>query len=355
MRIIEILRKGSTLHLSFATIFIIPFQTYLLIPFSIESLNALQTHPLNLFQNNLILFIEFFSLPIIYCIIISLLFQPKRLVSPINIQIGSFALFSIFVINSYLDSTQKNYENLFIVMSLIAIYIMTIGFIQFFIVRWVIGLNYNDSDRRAFTINGSPKEIVHILGKNFKFSRNFKAEKKEGDNPIWIFTCFDNLRNTVIVAFGSFQNNKNKCVLAIVAYRKTMSWISKSQIATNMSVSIKNDIEYRLKEANKKYIIFPLKKVDDFVSSEAFCKIELETMTKFEVIIDFFRKIPTNFRRAIYITSFISIILTIALSFGKIDFNNYINVIVPVLIALIIEIGIPLKDVLKTKKIDEFD
>lgn len=359
MRLMEKLRKPSSRSLFFATIFIIPFQTVLLIPFSIESLSVLQDKPLNLFQNNPIILVGYMLLPIVYCIVVSLFFQPKRLVSPLHVQIGTFTLFSLIIINSFLKSsiTLTTIENLFMALFLIAIIIITIGLAQFLIVRWVVGLNYNDSDRASFIINGSPKEITKILGKGFLRTRRFilKKEYENADNPITILSCEDTSRNVVIIAFGTPQDNKDKCILATVAFHKNLSWISKSQTATEKRSSILHDIEGRLKRYNPKFTVSPFEKVDDFVSVTAFSYIELLTQSKIETTIGFFKRISKFVRRIIYFTIFALVVLTVACYMNYIDVNTYISVIIPTIIILIIEFGSTLRDGLSIKKIDEFD
>ncbi len=360
MRLIEKLKKGSTIELFFVTILIIPFQTALLFPFTIDFLSVLQEKPMTLFHNNPMLLIGFILLPIIYCIITSLLFQPKRLVSPLNIQIGTFVIFTFMFIYRYLDvpstSLVLSFEDLFLNLTVIAIVIFEIGMVQFFIVWWVIGLNYDSSDRLSFIINSPPKEITKILGKKFLKTNNFTQERKyeKTNNPTLILKCRDTFRNSIIMAFGSLQGNEDKCILATVAYHKGTSWISKSEIATERRNSIINDVKARLQQSNPNITIYPLDKVDDIVSVTTFSYIESMTNSKIEILAGFFHRITLFFKIAIFITVVMFIVLTTACYMQYLDTNTYVGVITPIIIALIIEFGVPLREELSIKKTDDF-
>jgi len=348
-----------TLTLFFATIIIIPIQTALLIPFSVQALSALRDEPLILFQNSLIILIGYILLPIIYCITISLLFKPKRIVSPMNIQIGTYVLFSIIFIYSYLEHsmTELEFEGVFFSLFIIFIFIMSIAFIQFFFVRWVIGLNLDETDRKSFLINAPSKDIIKILGNEFLFSRPFIKQKEcqTTDKPIWILRHRDNLNNYAIIAFGSQKDDENKCILATVAFHMGMSWVAKSDKASAICESIVNDINIRLKKTNNKITIIPLKKIDDIVSVMAFSFVDSATCSKIYIIRGFFRSISRFFRRAIIATIGAFTILTGACYFGYLSSDNYVAVIIPTLIVLIIEFGIPLREELQRKKTEWFE
>ena len=207
------------------------------------------------------------------------------------------------------------------------------------------------------SINNSAENVKKILGKDFLRTRRFSKLKlgyENKNNPIAVLKCDDNFRNYVLVAFGSLYNHKEKCVLSTIAFRKDISCISKSLDATAIRDAIVNDITERLKIVNPKFTITLLKKTDDIVSVTAHSYIQSVTQSKIGILLGFLRRITPFFRRAIYITVFIFIILSIACYLGYLDVNNYIAIIIPTIIALIIEVGIPLKDELSIKKIDEF-
>ncbi len=358
MRIVDVLRKPTTLHVIFAILFIIPFQTILFFPFTLETLDLLREPPTDIIQTEPILLVGYIILPIIYCIIVSLFLKPKTLVNPIHIQIGAYFISSVIIINGLLANTEFTSElfiNLFGVLVFISMYILMIALIQFFIVWWVIGLNYDGSTRQSFVINGSPNEIMKILGKDFLRIRNFNKPKPYGnpDNPI-IFTKCNELKHFVIVAFGAYQNSNNKCVLSTVAFHRGVSWVSESPRANAISDSIISYVKVKLQEKNTKYKITKLDKVDDFVSSTAFSFIEAITQPKIYIILEFFEKISSFFRYAIYLTIGAFLIFSIACLFGFIIIDSYVVAIVPTIIALAFEIGISLREEFSFKKMYDY-
>jgi len=234
---------------------------------------------------------------------------------------------------------------------------MTIAIAQFFIVWWVIGLNYDGSDRKTFIINDSPENVKKILGKEFLKTRKFSRLGqlyKDTDNPVTILKCDDNFRNNVVIAFGRLPDSKNKCIMATIAFNKSISWISKSSTASAICDAIVNDISERLKKANSKLKVIQLNNEYDLVSTTALGFVESLTRTKIEAVTQFFQKIPKFFRYTILLTILVFIILSVACYLDYLDVNSYIVGIVPTIIALIFEVGIPLKDELSLRKADDF-
>ncbi len=250
MRLIEKISELSSLKILFAVLFLIPIQAILFFPFIIESLDIFLYPLTDLVQIDQILLVGYLVLPIIYCIFISLLLNPKRLVNPMYIQIGAFLQFSFFYINNYLEKqpfTTNSLLNLFGGISLVGMYTILISLLQFVIVRWVVALNYKNCDRKSFIINKPPTEVRKLLGKNFLATKHFKPMVlyEKTNNPIIMLKSVDSVGNTIIIAFGSQYNVKNKCILATVAFHKGFSWISNSFIASTVRDSIVNDIKIR--------------------------------------------------------------------------------------------------------------
>ena len=307
MRILEI--KPTTLHIIFAILFIIPFQAVLFFPLTFETLEQFREPPADIIQTDLILLIGFILLPIIYSIYISLILTPKRIVNPLYIQIGAFFIFSWAVINNALTEsamiTSQTFANLFIGLFFVAMYIGLIGFIQYIFVWWVIGLNYESSNQCSYLINCPPKKVMKILGKEFKRIQRFGREKvlnERTDNPIVTLKCEDNNRNSVIIGFGSYNDDENKCILATVTYHKRFSCIKKSLRANAMCESIIAYIEKKLRKENVKFSVDKLDKVDDLVSISTFSLIENIIKSKFEILTYFYRKLSNFFRIAIFLT-----------------------------------------------------
>jgi hypothetical protein len=342
-------KEQSTVNLFFATVLLIPFQ--LLVLFSME--NAYLTSDTMLLWQLL----GYFVMTIIYCIVTSLLFHPKRIISPINIQVGTATTFSIFKIYNTVQTTQfmSTIGNLAGSLLFLTIFLIIIGWVQLPIVKWVIGLNFDSIDRTSFQIDGNLRDIMRILGDEFcnvwKFSR--RRDNPKAKKPIWVMKRFSLNRDFVVLAIGQ-SNNKNKCILATVAFHADQYGISKTKNASEIRNSIINDIEVRLMSSNLELNPTPLDKTDDAISTIAYEHAIAGTHSKIEITKGFFRNIPRFYRYAICITFIAFVGITIVFGMKLLDLSAYIGVAVVLVIALIIELGVPLREEL-SRQIEELD
>src|ERR1035437_8700948 len=127
--------EGSVVSLFFVTLFIVFLQTLLFIPVFGESLLNLQvtSGALFLFPTNLELVLIYFILPFLYCIFASFIFHPKRIVSPLNVQIGTIAVVCLMIIyraTSTLPQTSTVIQNLIVSIFFTAMIAVGIGIFQ---------------------------------------------------------------------------------------------------------------------------------------------------------------------------------------------------------------------------------
>jgi hypothetical protein len=361
MRLIEKIREPSSLKILFAVLFLIPFQAILFFPFTIESLDIFFYPVTNLVQIDQILLVGYLVLPIIYCIFISLILNPKRLVNPMYIQIGAFFQFSFFYINNYLEKqpfTTNSLVNLFGGISLVGMYTILISLLQFMIVWWVVALNYKNCDRKSFIINKPPTEVRKLLGKNFLATKHFRKPillYEKTDNPIIMLKSVDSVGNTIIIAFGSQYNVKNKCILATVAFHKGISWVSNSFRASTVRDSIVNDIKIRLKEKDSRITVSDIENTDDVVSRSVFSQIEVEITSKIVVFLSFLRNMSLYFKMAVLLTLIWITIINYAFFIKQwITMDAYTNIMIVSVIVILFQIGIPLRGEFSLKKADEY-
>ena len=128
--------------------------------------------------------IIYLLLPIFYCIPASLLFTPKRLISPLFIQLLTFVFAQLIVYPSIVQNpiifllqtsngnqsvSAAQYSEQFSVLYFLILIVA--GVVQFFAVRWVVGLNGNENDvnQKTFTF---PVEYAKLktmmLGRTFR-------------------------------------------------------------------------------------------------------------------------------------------------------------------------------------------
>ena len=363
MSVLEKCRKEqSTVALFFATILLIPFQFMLFATALTETaISTVLTERQVVFPDTIPLIITYLLLPIVYCIVVSQLFHPKRLVSPINIQIGTITVFSIVIIylalNNPLLISPQGFENLFTSVFFLDVFMGMIGFIQFIIVRWVIGLNFDSIERVSYSVNGSVRDILAILGNDFLIAHDFsrKKDKQNVENPIWVLKCRDPYGNSVILTIGKHNSDNDKTIIASTSYRTSLYGISKSQAATAMRTSIINDAEMRLNRSKLKLTLTPIENVDDRVSTNAYVHSLAATRSKTEITVEFLRNIPRYYLYAIIITIIAFVGVTIAFASNLMDSNGFVGALVVIVVALIIEIGVPLRDEIVHQKIEEID
>jgi hypothetical protein len=348
-----------TIGIIFATIIIIPVETFLLFPVTAQTFSSLSEDYSKIFPPGSYILTAYLMIPIIYCIFATLFFKPKRLISPLNVQIGTYILYSALIIyNTFsLNMNPEFYTDLVLGLVFVGFVILGIGMFQFFVVRWVVGLNYDSSDRITYHVNMKPQDVANILGKNFKRTWKFTYRKEESENekPAWYLKIKDTFSNYVLVGIGSMVEEPEKCIIATVAFQSDrIVWVQKSKTATEERESIINDIIGRLKKVNPQVTLEKINETSDEISVMTFAYVDSITRSKIGIFRDIFRIIPRNFKIAIGITITTLIVLSAACYFGFIDSNTYVGVMIPTLLALIFEFGIPLKDEFKKKKKYEF-
>jgi hypothetical protein len=361
----RIKKSQSTLSIFFATILVIPFQVLILGYALIQSLDVV-TAQVSFGVDVYAYFAGYIALTVIYCIILSLSFNPKRIVSPINVQIGSSVVLSILLIAYEIRNSVANtlaealnlLTALGIVISFLVFFLVALGFFQFFFVRWVVALNFESVDRLSYSINAKTEEVMSIMDDEFidvwGFSRR-KDNPKVKKNPIWILKCRDPYGNRVVLSVGSNSANDATSLLGTVAYQTTLYTVQSSKSALGMRTSIINDIKERLRKANAQFALTELATIDDTVSFKAYSHALASTCPKTEVTKEFFKKIPRYYLYGIIITVLAITFITGAFILGRLDVNTYIGAIIVPVIALIAELGVSLREELKSEEIEELD
>jgi len=364
MSIVEKLRKESApARLFFATLPIIPLQTWMLLSTITEAaISSLENAPQYFFPDTLTTGFAYFLLPIIYCIIVSLLFHPKRIVSPLWVQIGTQVIFSTIVITNAMTSASfrepQTYQNLVASLLGVALIAIMVGVVQEIIVKRVIALNFEDIDRASFTVDMNPKDFLKVVGDILRdvweFNRRKDNPKAKTENVIWVLKTHDRYGNYVILVVGSILGNKNKSTVATVAYHTSTYGISKSKNASNMRNSIIRDINGLLTENSKPNLV-PAKEVNDTISAKANNHALAVTRPKTAIVADFFKRIRRYYLFAMIFTAVVFAAMTVAYVTSVIMLNDYINSIIIVGIALVFELGASLAEEWHSREEEEID
>ncbi len=309
------------------------------------------------FPNDWLSLLGFIIFPIVYCSFASIVLHPKTMVNPILVQIGTIALVIILAMVN-ISNTQFILPTQFIaVLSfailLSAIFVIFVGIVQWLIVLWVIRMNYEDSDRVSYVINMKPKEILHKLGNSFLDDWGFSREHDVGE--IWVLERNDNER-CLLLELGTHPRDESKSILATVSYEKIgATWLVKSDSAKHLAEVIIDDIERHLDIKFKENTT----DLTDSISKLAYANIENLSRSRIEVTWVFLRKLSRPFKVMLGLTLFLLLgISVLYFNFNQqkyISSDTYIATVIGLVIVLLFEIGLPLRDELQKRKREEIE
>ena len=355
-------KNTFSIGLLVATLVLVAIETLFFLPTIANSRFAF-TSPnqwILLIPNNLFYFILYIVIPIIYCSVASLLFQPKKMIHPLHVQFIVFAVVVLMVINNvsitlgaFPNSTNSAMLLLGLSIGFSALFFIAMALMQWFSVRWLIRMNYEDSDRVSYIVDMPTKEILHKLGHSFLDDWSFSRERDIGEN--WILKREEENYRHLLIELGPHPLEENKSVIATVAFECTNNWIMKSPSASNNRDTLVSEIEKRLKlQFHDK-----LADLDNTVSRLAESNVKDMAHSRIEGGWLFLRRLSRMFKLMLGLTVALLFVLSIAYFNFNANINmssdTYIGAIVALLIVLFIEIGFPLREELAKKKREEID
>jgi len=214
-------------------------------------------------------------------------------------------------------------------------------------------MNYESSSEKAFVVDLKTKAILHKLGSSFLDDHNFSRKCDLGD--IWRLERSDGNFRYLLIEVGPHPDDGAKSILATVAYEIRRNRVFESRSASNLRDIIVGDIEKRLG------LEFAKKMTDltDPVSRLAIDNVEDLGRSRIEVTWDFLRGISKFYQAAIGLTASLLVVLSVVyFYFGQninLTSDSYIVTSVALFIALIVEIGVPLREELNKKKREEME
>lgn len=303
------------------------------------------------------LLLGFIFIPIVYCSFASILIHPKSMVSPILVQVGTIALVIIFtVMNLSLGVGILTVQRTVALIGLLAFsmaFVILIGFFQWIVVYWVVRMVYEDSDRVSYIIDMKPKVLLHKLGDAFLDVWIFTRECDVGE--FWVLERSDSNYRCLLLEVGAHPDDENKCVLATIAYEIIGSFIVKSDSASSIRDTVIDDIVKRIGVDFRKNTT----DLNDSVSKLAFVNVESYGRSRIEVTWAFLRKLPKLFKAMLGLTLTLLLGLTVVyFNFNEptiISSDTFLGAFVVLVVALFVEIGIPLRDELQKRKREEIE
>jgi hypothetical protein len=349
----KVKREKTIIGLVFVTLVIVTSLTFFFMPLINESIFTIQEQLFLVIPSTFLSLGLYLVLPIIFCSIASLLLHPKRVLSPIYVQIALVSVIMIMVVyrvsSSGLIVTDQSFLNLVLSYVFSLFFWGTIGWLQLKMVGWIVMSSVESMDQVTYSIDESLDSVLKCLKDDFFKVWRFREESDKKN--VKIFKRSDDQDRFVVIAIGSESEKSAKTIIATVAFQVDSYVMRKTKRASAIRDSIINDIKGRLK--------FSLKKenqdfiTDDFVSSRAYIRALDLTKSKFEIIQEFWKNIPKPFRIPIYIT--VGLFLLISFLYSQnlgVDSNTYVTTSIALFIAVTIELGIPLiKDLVAQKKL----
>ena len=366
MLILDKIRNAqATIDLFFITILSVPFHFLLLFSAAYTAAAATQDTPSFISRVILFsipLFIGYLVLTIIYCTIFSILFRPKRIVSPVNVQIGTGVAVSFVVFYGMVTTmnaatifqTLTFLGNLAVVMTFLMLFLGVIGAFQLIFVRWLVGLNLVGMDRKSYSIDGDV-EAVDKATREFLAFRGY-VRRSDIEKEI-LYKKPSSLSEQVILTLGPDPENNHDSILATVAFHKGTYGIEKSKLSSGFRDSTICEMTTRLLQNERSFDINEIKdcNFDDSVSAWAYGLAYAPTVSRIpriETLGALIERIPSFYRALIAVTIVILIGINVAFwtNFGNFDFNTYISITVGLVIALFVEAGVPLREEVFRKK-----
>jgi hypothetical protein len=351
-------RKTTSIGLIVLTFLAIALETVLFLPAILRAQQVflIQHQAELLLPTDWLSFLGFVILPIIYCSFASIALHPKTMVNPIHIQIGTSALVIILTLINLSTGSPTITAQLVGILSLSVVFssviVITIGIVQLMAVSWVIRMNYEDSDRISYIIKLKPKEMLHKLGNSFLDDWTFSRERDVSE--FWVLERNDNDR-CLLLEVGANPKDDTQTILATVAYEIIGNFIVKSDSANRIRDAILCDIEKRIG------INFRDKTtdLDDPVSKLAFVNVENYAHSRIEMTWSFLRKLSRLFKVMLGLTLMLFLgLVVVYYNFNEpkiISSDTFVGALVVLMIALFVEIGIPLREELQKTKREEIE
>lgn len=233
-------------------------------------------------------------------------FKPKRIVSPLNIQLGTVFAFGVLVLvrilipftnYGYSMGTYIGFALAYGFLWIVSLAVFGIlGFVQTLFVRWWIGVNLGHLEPKTFRIDSEFTKIrEYIVSEDFKDFWDFHTiDGKTSPNLVRLHSR--GLQNIALALAPDPENNKNS-MLALLVYELNLYAVE----STQDSLDLVQHIRYHLEGKFKDSIFTPLES-ESTVTSAVYAIAKEPTKSRFEITRDVWSRIPKYFKYAIVIT-----------------------------------------------------
>ena len=222
---------------------------------SIWQLSPLTVDQTTLGVPQLMYLLGYFGFTIAYCVATTLSFNPKRIVSPLNIQLMVATIlvivFSGILLSQKLTPNPQNITTFasFVVIAVLVPFLLGFaGLVQSEIVRRIVGLNGTEEnlDRLTIRLNGDFQTVSNTLKtKEILNLANFRIKEKES-TLILKSRLIDTKEKIIFVLTRDPRDPLYHSILSTVVYEAGFYSIFKSSLAVTRRDSIIGEIEKRV-------------------------------------------------------------------------------------------------------------
>jgi hypothetical protein len=280
------------------------------------------------FTSDIYLMLWYFLVPIGFCVFFSFTFTPKRIVSPLYIQIGTLgnttativgtlvthpcsALYDSFgqTILNYCVSFDYDFMYVLGVSWVLAcIVLFVVGACQLLMVRWFVGLDLFDTlDRQSWVIRLDFKSVTNCIDRRYRNTYELDTMKRE-ENLLLLYRRTEK-GLCVVIAVGALEEQKQETMIATVAYRRRFHELERSDQASWDRDAMKGELERRLRLNGHRRRMTP-KDATDRISDLA-CSFAIEpTRSRFRAGEAFLTRIPRYFQLLIAFTGTVLVTIT---------------------------------------------
>ncbi|MDV3292946.1 MAG: hypothetical protein LYZ70_01590 [Nitrososphaerales archaeon] len=226
------------------------------------------------------LFLAYSLIPIPYCWLVSRSLKPKRMVSPLNIQLFSIAAVVVGYIMLYTISTSLysfanfNLEVFLSNTAAIGLFLGTsfivIGLAQTQAVKLLLGLNgtADDIDLDAWPVDTPFSAISNMIDGDFLNHYGFRLKKRNEKLILLRYLTYD--KHKIVVGFTPDPDDPSKSILAASGYIQGYYSINRLDTAKEKRNRVVKDLQNRLREIDSSLDFgdHPLNQTLDLASEE---------------------------------------------------------------------------------------
>jgi hypothetical protein len=307
--------------------------------------------------------------PVVYCIIVSYWFEPKRIVSPLNIQLGTVAIGTIMVVDrvlfqAYYYTPFPQPQGATIAVTLLywftAAFVsaVVIGAYQTRMVRWWVGLNLEDYDRVTYVINDDFDSLADAF--DDEFLKTFGLQKRR-EKEILIITSKYLTGDSIIMVMmrdGDPATHKLRTILATVAFKTRVYTLSRSKQASAERDTVVWALKGKMQDRNYLIAIVPKEGLDDFASDLASRTAENlaqePTISKATITLQFYRDMQRFHKVSFLLTVVVlPVVFGIAWYYYHLGIDSYLSLLGTLAFFGFLMIGDSLRQERKLKKLGE--